>query len=310
MTETLKMQGKYILNPHAGYGQEKKGKIASLVKYVGGEHVIATPTPEKLEQAVAVLECEPPEYLGIIGGDGTFSTVQTALGKLNPPTLLFNGGTMNNLHTCLNLPTNWTKYVERVLKGSAGLVSIDRLKVDYKTDERYAERIGCFFGLGLAHRYLQEYYTRKKGGRLAALRTTALLIGASLFSKKRRETLFLPSRNKIIIDDEHVIDDDYNVLAVSTLPILTTGLYPFDLAAPGAMHVIIGNFTLEEILKNFFAIRKHGSQFSAKNTYYNGKAAKITVESCRSLDFVVDGDVQRSEGSIQISMTDSVRIFK
>jgi len=305
------MTGKYLINPHAGYGHEKKGKILSLIKHVGEENIVLTSSPTKLQEAVAVLEERPPDYIGIIGGDGTFSTVQTALGELNPPVLVFNGGTMNNLHTCLNLPTNWLKYIQRVVKGSAGLVSIDRLNIEYSNNNGYARRVGCFFGLGLAHKYLQEYYgdgKPRKRGKLAVINTTARLIGKSLFSQKQREKLFLPSYANIKINDMTIYE--YNVVAASTLPILTTGLYPFDLIKPGAMHAIAANLSLEDILKNFSAIRKQGSLLQAKQVHYNNKAQKIIIESDKPLDFVVDGELEQSKGYIEITLAEPVKIYR
>ncbi len=312
VNDFIVMTGIYLVNPRAGYMRQRRGKIVSLMNYVGRENVIITPTQTKLEEAVAVLESEPPDHLGIVGGDGTFSTVQTVLGELNPPTMVFNGGTMNNLHTCLNLPTNWLKYIERVVKGSAGLVTIDRTSVEYTTEKGLKRRIGCFFGVGLPHRYLQAYYGRgepRKRGKLAVLKTTARLIGASLFSRSKREKLFLPSHDSITINDE-TIEDDYNVLMASTLPILTSGIYQFDLITPGTMHVIMGNLSLEEILKNFSAIRRHGSGLSAKHVYYNGKASRIVIDSPGPVDFVVDGELEQSSGYLEISLAEPVRIFK
>lgn len=118
-----------------------------------------------------------PGVVGIAGGDGTLSTVLTALAECSrgaplPPIAIIGAGTVN---TTLR---NWGGIrspldAVRLLPALRRTTPRATLRVN---DDRGTSRVSLVFGAGLVSGFFDEYEARGAGGNALALRLVAELV--------------------------------------------------------------------------------------------------------------------------------------
>ncbi|MBM4363085.1 MAG: hypothetical protein FJ104_10420, partial [Deltaproteobacteria bacterium] len=143
----------------------------------GRARVLISETTASLEVRAREALAGRPGVVAIAGGDGTVSTVLTALaacaaGGPLPPIALVGAGTVN---TTLR---NWGGIrspidAVRLLPALRGATPRATLRV---SDDRGTSRVSLVFGAGLVSGFFDEYEARGAGGNALALRLVAELV--------------------------------------------------------------------------------------------------------------------------------------
>jgi len=232
-----------IANPRARHLRSHPRLLHGLRHALGPQVELLVPQGlDALDAHAAHLRANPPQVIGLVGGDGTLSRTLTALVRAPssqplPPIALLGGGTMNTIARSVGAagrPQHLARGLRAHLEGSRPLVPVVRhlLQVD-------GERMGFLFGNGLFARYIEAYEEGQPGPVRAAwvlLRAVLSALVGGAFARR----LTAPMQATLSVDGRVLREGPLLVAAAGTIDQVGLGFRPFTGAVRqvGALHAL------------------------------------------------------------------------
>jgi diacylglycerol kinase family enzyme len=221
-----------ILNPKAAGGGYDQRRVDRLRAIAGSRAVVfSIDEPERVHAVVQGARERSASTVAIIGGDGTVSSVLTALKRAYgndalPRIALLRGGTMNTIANAFGVPRGTPEVLlDALLNGGARPVW-PRATLDVDG------RLGFLFSAGVLVGFLETLYAQKQFGRgplgalsLLSLASMQALVGGPLF--RQVET---PLTATLRVDGIDHPERRYTAFAVGTVEQVGLGFKPFRLA--------------------------------------------------------------------------------
>lgn len=301
-----------VLNPQAGGGNRYgEARIAGLRAIAGTRGVLFSTGKWDLVDAVAEgVRERGVDTVAIIGGDGTVSSVLSALRRAFgtaplPRIALLRGGTMNTVANSFGVPRRQPEeLLRRLLDARSGEVKRrSTLEVD--------GRVGFLFSAGIMVGFLKVLYqaSETKPGPLGALKLLGKGSWQALMGGKLIEEIETPLLATLTIDGEAHPQRRYTVLGAATVAQVGLGFRPFTRA--------------DECVDDFQVFAFHGSRQAlvrqlprirrglpmAKGLGFDPVARKLVIETPgEPIAYGLDGDVREAQSKLSVEVGPPVEI--
>ena len=292
-----------VLNPSAqGAGYDER-RIKGLRAIAGSRAVIFA--TEKRELVDAVVEGARERGVGtvaVIGGDGTISSVLTALHRVYadaplPRIALLRGGTMNTTANAFDVPRKQPEELLRRLLTARAETIVRRatLRVD--------SRLGFLFSTGAMVGFLDAMYGSRDSGQ-GSLRVLSLLARGSFHALTGGELIDrieTPLRASICVDDEQHPARRYAVLAAGTIERIGLGFRPFPRAGEchNQFQLFAFHGSLQSLARQLSRIRR--GQPIQKGLGFDPLAKRLQIESeDGGFRYALDGDIYEAHSALAV----------
>jgi diacylglycerol kinase family enzyme len=234
-----------LANPKAKAFRDPAG-LEPVYKLTSGRGLLLTPRSlDELDQELASLVPEQPEFLAVAGGDGTVSRFTTAALKAFgpdalPPIAVLHGGTMNTVSKSMGSRGDPAAQLEGVLKGDAQRTRRWPLRLGFPGAEgpgADGDRYGWLFGTGVIPRYIQVYEAAGETSPGQAAATLAKLSAAAFLGG--RPDVFSHERVDVFVDGRQLPLKEWLVIAAGGVDDMGLRFRPFArlLSSPGRIGV-------------------------------------------------------------------------
>lgn len=242
---------------------------------------------------------EGADLLVVVGGDGTVTTVLSALGQAyrqgaTPAVCLVPGGTMNVIAQTLGLRGPPRVALSRLGEGLRGEVE---LTIARRTSIRAGERLGLLWGVGLFANFLEEYQ-RARGGLGRAMHLLSRAAFGGLVGDPLMGRLFERFEASVTVDGVSWGRGPWTNLSAGGVAGLGFGFEPYTRAAERAGHFHM----IAHALGPLGALRElPGMRRGQGMTHVTQDVARrVVVETDRPRRFGLDGDVYESSTRFEV----------
>jgi diacylglycerol kinase family enzyme len=300
-----------VLNPEAGGGRRyPEHRIEQLRAISGSSAVLFATGNRELVQAVAdgVRE-RGVGTVAIIGGDGTVSSVLSALHQAFadaplPRIALLRGGSMNTIANSLGVARRQPEeLLRRLLAARPGEPLLrSTLKVD--------GRIGFLFSTGIMVGFLKVLYraSESEQGPLAALRLLAKGSWQAVMGGELIQEIETPLLATLTVDELVHPPRRYTVLGASTVEQVGLGFRPFLRAAEcnGKFQIFAFHGSTQSLVRQLPRIR--GGQPPVKGLGFDPLAQRLRIAAQGAIAYALDGDVREAQDSLLVELGPQVEI--
>jgi diacylglycerol kinase family enzyme len=291
-----------VLNPGAGARYDER-RIESLRTILGPRGVLFSTGKRDLLEAVTQGARERGVgTVGIIGGDGTVSSVLSALHRAYgteklPRVALLRGGSMNTIANAFGVPRKQPEELLRRLLASPSVTIIERACV------KVEDRLGFLFSAGTMVGFLRALYEIPHGDRgpIGALKLLAKGSFQAFAGGTLIERIETPLSAVLQIDAETHPLRRYTVLAAGTIDQAGLGFRPFPLAAEcrDRLQVFAFHGSIQSLARQLPSIRR--GQPVAKGLGFAPLAKRLLIESDGApIPYALDGDLHEAESTLLV----------
>jgi diacylglycerol kinase (ATP) len=301
-----------VLNPAAGGGARYPEHRIDALRAIAGPHAVLFSTGDRdLVEAVAdgVRE-RGVGTVAIIGGDGTISSVLSALhrafaGAALPKIALLRGGTMNTVANSLGVARRQPEELLRRLLAAPPSASVRRSTLEVNG------RVGFLFSTGIMVGFLKVLYRSNelKQGPLGALR----LLGRGSWQALRGGELIAEIETPLLatlrVDDVLHPPRRYTVLGAATVEQVGLGFRPFSRAAEciGQFQLLAFHGSTQSLVRQLPRFRR--GQSMAKGLGFDPLARRLQIETAgEPIAYALDGDVREGEPRLLVEVGPQVEI--
>ena len=209
-----------ILNPRSRANRLDPARADRFARILGDQGRVERPQSfEELDQLSHALAKNPPQVLGIHGGDGTLHKTVSALlrgfgGTALPPLAILPGGTMNVVASSLNLRTRsedmLSQLADDARKGRPPSVVSRRCL-------RIGDQHGFVFGNGFIANFLEQYYRTGSYGPGRALWILARAFFSGLIGGRFSRKMFTRFEGRFALNDITLPFTSLSALSASTV---------------------------------------------------------------------------------------------
>jgi len=301
-----------VLNPAAGGGQRYPEHRIDALRAIAGPHGVLFSTADRdLVEAVAdgVRE-RGVGTVAIIGGDGTVSSVVSALqrafsGAKMPPIALLRGGTMNTIANSLGVSRRQPEDLLRRLLAAPAAEPLRRATI------KVGERVGFMFSTGIMVGFLNVLYrsSELEQGPLGALRLLGKGSWQALMGGELIEEIETPLLATLQVDDVVHPPRRYTVLGAATVEQVGLGFRPFTRAGECADQFQLFAFhgSVQSLVRQLPRIRR--GQPMVKGLGFDPLARRLQIEtSGESIPYALDGDVLEGGKTLLVEVGPQVEI--
>lgn len=303
-----------VVNANANRGRFMRRGLGLLrTRLRGDERLFVTRRLADLDGVVETLAADPPNTLGLVGGDGTItaslSALYAATGALPPKLLLLRGGTMNTVATGLGIRRGdpllrLAEYRRR--SGETGRLA-QTLDV--------GGRLGFLFSAGLMHGFLAEYYDQPFGtGHLGAATLLARGVGSALASGPLARRLATPVTASLSVDGRPIERRQYLFVGAATVPEVGIGFRPYGRMAgdggppaPG-FQVLAYSGPIGRLVRDLPAFAR-GRSAHVPGTLDEVCCALRIEPAASPFKFALDGDLHEVTGPLHLRLGPTVRVL-
>jgi len=275
--------------------------------------VIAPVSLDDLMVQARQLAEQPPEVIGIHGGDGTLHRTVAALiqafgDRALPPIAILAGGTMNVVARSLGLKAKPERLLAKLVKDKAAgrppeLIVKRCLKV--------GGSFGFVFGNGLMANFLEEYYAKGGyGASRAVWILTRTLLSALVWGGYARR-IFRRFRGRVLVGDQALPWKALTGVCAATVREVGLGFKLNHRADedPDRFSVLAihaGPVTLAQDL-----VPVHRGLGVNPRRAWSAVAERLVIEPEESeISYTIDGDLYRASGPIEIALGPALRFVK
>jgi diacylglycerol kinase family enzyme len=301
-----------VLNPSAGGGQlYPEHRVAALRAIAGAHGVLFSTVDRELVEAVAdgVRE-RGVGTVAIIGGDGTVSSVVSALqrafaGARLPPIALLRGGTMNTIANSLGVSRRQPEELLRRLVAAKPAEPLRRATV--KVDGR----VGFLFSTGIMVGFLKVLYrsSESEQGPLGALRLLGKGSWQALTGGQLIEEIETPLLATLTVDDEVHPPRRYTVLGAATVEQVGLGFRPFTRAGECAdqFQVFAFHGSTQSLVRQLPRIRRGLPM--VKGLGFDPVARRLQIETAgEPIAYALDGDLREGGPKVVVELGPQIEI--
>lgn len=299
-----------VLNPSAQGASYDERRIKGLRAIAGSRAVIFSTERHDLVDAVAEgVKERGVGTVAVIGGDGTISSVLTALHRVYqdaplPRIALLRGGTMNTTANAFYVPRKQPEeLLRRMLAARAETITTRAtLKVD--------GRLGFLFSTGAMVGFLDAMYESRESG--VGLRVLNLLARGSwhaLTGGELLEQIETPLQAKLRVDDEVHPERRYAVLAAGTIESIGLGFRPFARAAECQTQFQVYAFhaSLQTLARQLPKLRR--AQGIQKGLGFDPLARTLELDTGDApFRYALDGDFFEAKGQLKVEVGPKLEI--
>jgi diacylglycerol kinase (ATP) len=301
-----------VLNPEAGGGSRYGSSRVQQLRAAAGSRAVVFSTGNR-ELVDAVAEGVRERGVGtvaIIGGDGTLSSVLSALHRAFgdaplPRLALLRGGTMNTVANSLGIPRGRPEdLLKRLLSAKSG-------EVKRRATLRVQDRVGFLFSAGIMVGFLKALYAAapNRSGALSALKLLGRGSLEALTGGRLIEQIETPLLATLALDGEAQPARRYTVLGAATVAQVGLGFRPFTLA--------------DECIDRFQVFAFHGSRQAlvrqlprirrglpiVQGLGFDPLAQRLEVDAGDApVVYALDGEVCEARGTLTIEVGPQVDI--
>ncbi|MFI5308555.1 MAG: diacylglycerol/lipid kinase family protein [Polyangiales bacterium] len=300
-----------VLNPEAGGGGRYDERRVRELRAIAGSRgvVFSTGKRELLDAVVEGARERGTRAMAIIGGDGTISSVLSALRRTYrdaplPQVALLRGGTMNTIANSLGIPRKQPEELLRRLLDSEAETTVRRATIEVEN------RLGFLFSAGVMVGFLHVLYgTRDRGqGSLRALSLLAKGSWQALTGGELIAQIETPLLASVTLDGESHPQHRYTVLAGGTVEQIGLGFRPFPRAAErdDAFQVFAFHGSLQSLARQLPRIRR-GLPMS-KGLGFDPLAKELLLRTEGEFEYALDGDIYRATDQLLVKAGPSVQL--
>lgn len=234
-----------VLNANAGRTRRDPGLVDRLRAHLTRDDLlVATRSPDELEETARRFGEHGVTHLGLVGGDGSASITLSAFARVLgddalPPVTFLRGGTMNTVANGAGFPRG--RPAPLLSAFAARLRSGATLHTSRRSTIRVRDRFGFLFGTGVVEGFLHAYYA---GGDPTPLSAAAVLlrgVASAVVGGPVVKRMAAPSHASVdFADGAHWPLQDYLSLAAGTVDQIGLGFRPFVRCqeVPGSFHLL------------------------------------------------------------------------
>jgi diacylglycerol kinase family enzyme len=300
-----------ILNPRASGNAYDQGRIDKLRAIAGSRAVVfAIDEPERVHAVVQGARERAASTVAIIGGDGTVSSVLTALRRAYgdealPRIALLRGGSMNTIANAFGVPRGTPEtLLDTLLHGGPRPVwPRATLEVD--------GRLGFLFSAGVLVGFLETLYGQKQFGRgpvgalsLLSIAGVQALVGGPLFRK-----IETPLTATLRVDGVDHPERRYTALALGTVEQVGLGFRPFRLAreCQDQFQMFAFHGSAQALVRELPKLYRGQSMTKGLGFDPLARLLEITTQD-GEVAYAVDGDVYRGPSPLVVRVGPRVEV--
>jgi diacylglycerol kinase family enzyme len=299
-----------ILNPKAAGDAYDEARIDRLRAIAGSRAVLfAIDEPERVHAVAEGVRERGASTVAIIGGDGTVSSVLTALHRAYgserwPHIALLRGGTMNTVANAFGLARGTP---EELL---AKLVHGGARPVWPRATLEIEGRLGFLFTAGAMVGFLDTLYERQLGkGPLAALSLLSIVSVQALVGGPTFRKVETPLTATLRIDGADHPERRYLAFAAGTVEQVGLGFRPFRLAreCQDQFQIFAFHGSAQALVREFPKIYR-GQPFT-RGFGFDPLARKLEITtSSGEIPYALDGDVYKAASPLHVRVGPKVEI--
>lgn len=284
--------------------------MRALERLLDGDGVVArAETPADLSRAAQEFRTAGVETLAINGGDGTLHVVLSAFARSYdgvplPAVLPLRGGTMNTIADALGIRESNGDPLRRLLeKRRRGMAA----RWDERELLRVGESLAFLFGTGAIAGYLRLYYETGRPGHLSAASVLGRGVGSSLLGGAYGNALVNRWRGRVIADGHEWRERDYLAVSAACIDRIGLGFRPWPRASTRRGH--FQALGIHCSAAGFIADlpRIWRGQPMGDGKAIDVMAKRLELHPDQPFDYVLDGDLYRSDGPVVVEAGPSVR---
>jgi len=318
-----------IYNPRSGRNVRDPSAGVRLARALGDHGVVREAASiDALYRAAEDFRKLDIDLLGISGGDGTSGVTISGFldvysGDALPKIAFLRGGTANTIADSLGVRRGrpeglLARLLRAYLHPGAPLREVRRHVMRVRGDNARRDdglRIGSapcgfLFGTGVVCGYLREYYAAGPSSAQVAAKTLLRAIGSSFVRGPMIRRMAEPYRGSVQFDDATVWPDrDYLAVAAGTIEQIGLGFKPF-YRADGfepAFHML-GIYTSPLGFIGQLPRIWSGRAMQPGHTYEAAVQRVHLHPRATPLAYMVDGDLYRCDGALEVTLGPIVRI--
>ncbi len=301
-----------ILNPSAARGGYDESRVDRLRTIAGSRAVVfSIDDPERVHAVIAGVRERQVGTVAIVGGDGTVSSVLTALsrayGRERWPRIAFlRGGSMNTIANAFGVPAGEPEaLLQRLLDGGARPVW-PRATLEVEG------RLGFLFSAGVLVGFLEALYEQKKLGRgpAGALALLSLVSAQAMFGGAAFREVETPLTATLRIDAIEHPERRYTALAVGTIEQVGLGFRPFRLAreCQDQFQIFAFHGSAQALVREFPKIYRGQSMTRGLGFDPLSRKLEISTADGHEIAYALDGDVYRTTSPLYVRVGPKVEV--
>ncbi|MCP5464856.1 MAG: hypothetical protein H7A33_07525 [Deltaproteobacteria bacterium] len=283
-----------ILNPNSKKFKRNPSKLDQM-SFIIGDKASCKPTHDldDLYRVADEFKSRDIDVLAISGGDGTIHCTLTTFinvygEKPLPKVTLLRGGTMNIIASTFGI------------KGSTEEL-MSSLLMKYHEDKEATEKklrlmkingaYGCIFGIGVAFKFMQEYYSNPKLNAFIAAKTLVQVLSSGAIDGKTSQRLCQRFDAEVIVDGKKLPFANYNAVFAGSIRQLGLDFNAFHhmLHQNENFHTIAMNVSPKELLPHIKKI--YDGEPLPIPELMNEQAKKMTIQCQEPMGYTIDGDM-------------------
>jgi diacylglycerol kinase family enzyme len=287
-----------IANLHSRAHRCDPAHRQDLARALGDRGTIAmTQSLSDVRSASDALRTAGVDVIAISGGDGTIAhtlTIVLDVYRAAPlPRIAFlRGGTVNTIARGLGITLDGREMIRRILT--------DRTRIDRRHVLEIDNRNGFMFGSGAVASFCQAYYETGSPSVAMSAWLLARAVGSTFVNGAFSRRLMARFRARVTVDGQRWPIDDFTAVMAGTVPQFGLGSRPFYRCDERSGHFALlgihcGAAGLVLELPRVF----RGVGMSERKVI-DMVAREMVIQSDAPFHYVVDGDVFRSEGTLQV----------
>lgn len=306
-----------FVNPRSRANRRDPGLASRFARTLGDAgRVIAPLSLDDLTVQAQELARNPPDVIGIHGGDGTLHRTVAALiqafgtspGRPLPPIAILAGGTMNVVARSLGIRAKPERFLAGLVKGEKAGHPPDVLT---KRCLRVGGSFGFVFGNGLMANFLEEYYAKGGygAGRAIWILTRTLLSALVWGGYARR--IFRRYRGRVLVEGQALPWHALTGVCAATVREVGLGFKLNHRADedPDRFSVLAihaGPVTLAQDL-----VPVHRGLGVNPRRAWSAVASRLVIEPEETeISYTIDGDLYRASGPLEIGLGPPIRFVK
>ena len=297
-----------ILNPHAGAGFDAADVAQFAAQLQGHGPLHISSSPDELCRRVDGLRRAGVDEIAVVGGDGTLSSVVSALIDVHgadaalPALVPLRGGTMNTICNALGVRGGRPqRLLTRALTSQHRTRQVATLQV--------GPRHGFLFGTGVMSSFLAEYYAA--GGNRPGPWTAAALLGRGVLSTLAAgdlgRRLARPVRGQLLLDGELQPHDNFVALGAGTVEQVGLGFRPYANATQrnDAFRYLAFPGSLPQLALALPALHRG----RAGGPTHLGWTRQLALRGFEQpLRYFIDGELHRAQDPLTVGLGPQVRV--
>jgi diacylglycerol kinase family enzyme len=300
-----------ILNPKAAGDAYDAARIDRLRAIAGSRAVLfSIDEPERVHAVAEGIRERGAGVVAIIGGDGTVSSVLTALHRAYgrarwPHIAMLRGGTMNTVANAFGIPRGTPEDLLARLLHSAARPVWPRATLEVEG------RVGFLFSAGALVGFLDTLYTHGQLGKgpvgafsLLSMASLQALTGGPLFRK-----IDTPLTATLRVDDSEHPERRYMALAVGTVEQVGLGFRPFRLAreCQDQFQIFAFHGSAQALVRELPKIYR--GQPMTRGFGFDPLARKLEISTqTGEVAYALDGDVYKTTSPLYVGVGPKVEI--